>query len=108
MRRSLLVLYVLVGAWFATSTVHAQEISAAPLIECTGVVHSGGDAEKAPGDMDKGIAHHHGMCHSVAAVVRDSQSNILTRVLLGSVKLGRNAVVLPRWTTGPLLRPPIA
>lgn len=46
-----------------TATVHAREIPGPITLECSGTVHSAGDADQSPGDADKAIPHHHGTCH---------------------------------------------
>ncbi|PNU05397.1 hypothetical protein A8V01_16575 [Novosphingobium guangzhouense] len=107
-RRSFLLLYLLVASMMATATVHAQESSVAPVIECSGIVHADGDADQSRGDPDKGMAGHHSVCHGSAAVFRDALFAGVFPVMRGLSKPAPEAVVLPRWTTGPLLRPPIA
>ena len=46
-----------------TGTVHAQEMPGIVTIECSGAVHSEGDADQSQGDFDKAVPHHHGTCH---------------------------------------------
>ena len=46
-----------------TATVHAREIPGPAMLECSGTVHSEGNADQSQGDADKAIPHHHGTCH---------------------------------------------
>lgn len=92
----------------AAATVHAQERPYAPTIECSGVVHSEGDADQKQGDTDSAVPHHHGSCHGGAAFLP-----VIAHAHGDFVPLGRLAFFFPsaaltRWLTGPDLRPPIA
>ncbi|MFD2428907.1 hypothetical protein ACFSUK_13605 [Sphingobium scionense] len=60
-----------------TTMVHAQEVpnAQAPTIECSGYVHSDGDADQTQGDADKGMPHHHGGCQGAPAFVPASASD---------------------------------
>jgi hypothetical protein len=46
-----------------TATVHAGEIPGPITLECSGTVHSDGDADQSQGDADTAMPHHHATCH---------------------------------------------
>ena len=58
-----LLLVMIASSLVVTGTVHAQERPGAITIECSGAVHSEGDADQSQGDSDKAVPHHHGTCH---------------------------------------------
>jgi len=58
-----LLLVIIASSLVMTATVHAREIPGPVTIECSGLVHSDGDADQSQGDADKAIPHHHGTCH---------------------------------------------
>lgn len=92
----------------ATTTVHAQEFPGAEAVDCSGFVHSEGDADESQGDADKGIPHHHASCHSAAAFVPQVSDNLLAVRPIKAVKPSFDAANVDRWSIGPDLRPPIA
>lgn len=58
-----LLLVMIASSLVMTATVHAQEMPGIVTIECSGAVHSEGDADQSQGDSDKAVPHHHGTCH---------------------------------------------
>ncbi|TVV74353.1 hypothetical protein [Sphingomonas solaris] len=58
-----LLLVMIASSLVVTATVHAREIPGPVTIECSGAVHSDGDADQSQGDADKAMPHHHGTCH---------------------------------------------
>jgi hypothetical protein len=58
-----LLLVMIASSLVVTGTVHAQERPGNVMIECSGAVHSEGDADQSQGDSDKAVPHHHGTCH---------------------------------------------
>jgi hypothetical protein len=58
-----LLLVMIASSLVVTATVHAHEIPGQVTIECSGTVHSDGDADQSQGDADKAMPHHHGTCH---------------------------------------------
>lgn len=57
------LLVMIASSLVMTATVHAREILGPMTLECSGTVHSNGDADQSPGDADNAIPHHHGTCH---------------------------------------------
>jgi hypothetical protein len=107
-RYGYLLLYVLMVSLFVTATVHAQEFSVSPRLECSGVLHSEGDADQSQGDGDKAVPHHHSTCQATPMVVSSSDSvarpyDRATRILPIYI-----SAITHRWQAGPGLRPPIA
>ncbi|WP_395396773.1 hypothetical protein WBP07_29330 [Novosphingobium sp. BL-8A] len=107
-RWGLALILMLLSSFMATSAIHAQELSGSVIVECSGYVHSEGDADQSPGDADKGAPHHHAGCHGGASFLpaRDmvpELSDMLTQPLPAA-----RADALGRWISGPDLRPPIA
>ncbi len=58
-----LFLILIASSLVVTAAIHAREIPGPVTIECSGTVHSEGDADQSQGDMDQAIPHHHGTCH---------------------------------------------
>ncbi|MEH3040378.1 MAG: hypothetical protein PGN21_09990 [Sphingomonas paucimobilis] len=58
-----LFLVLIASSLVMTATIHAREIPGPVTLECSGAVHSEGDADQSQGDADKAIPHHHGTCH---------------------------------------------
>lgn len=58
-----LLLVMIASSMVMAATVHAREIPGPATIECSGAVHSEGDADQSQGDADKAMPHHHGTCH---------------------------------------------
>lgn len=93
-----------------TTLVHAQEVpnARAPTIECTGYVHSEGDADQTQGDADKAIPHHHGGCQGAPAFVPFSASEDMLPLAVDAPVFIPAPIPSKRWAIGPDLRPPIA
>lgn len=62
-RQGLFLLCMLIASLTTASVTHAQEFTGNATIECSGYVHSAGDADQSDGDSDKATPHHHGACH---------------------------------------------
>ncbi|HEV7435895.1 MAG TPA: hypothetical protein VGO22_13635 [Pseudorhizobium sp.] len=107
-RLGIFLLCLLSVSLLTTAMVHAQEIPSAPTIDCSGYVHTDGDADQTQGDADKAMPHHHGSCHGGTAFVPAAASDDL----LGSARHAPVFVPAPaaskRWAIGPDLRPPIS
>jgi hypothetical protein len=58
------LLVAIASSLMISAAVHAREIPMQGMIECSGAVHSDGDADQSSGDSDKGMPHHHGTCHA--------------------------------------------
>ena len=107
-RRSWLLLLCLIAASLvATTTTHAREWTGETTLECSGALHSEGDADQSQGDGDKAMPHHHGSCHGPAAAVP------VTMALdhAGDTRsgyIGRSVAALPSRVLDPALRPPQA
>lgn len=106
-RQARLILCLLIASLFVTATVHAQEISLASTIDCSGAIHINGDSDQSKGDSDKAVPHHHGS--------HQSPSAFAPFITSGDLPIAMNAYAAPehvttaihRWSTGPGLRPPI-
>lgn len=107
-RRAYLLLTLLVASLCVTATVHAREIAGTSVIECTGVIHSDGDADQSQGDADKGIPHHHSSCQGASAFmpIGIGGDGPIRRAAL--VVPHRPTRAVPLWADDPGLRPPIA
>lgn len=107
-RHGLLLLCLLAASLIATGTVHARESLAAPAFECSGVMHSDGDADQVPGDSDSAIPHHHSGCHGFSACIDPASDHADIRVAGEGMIVVREPLGFARWSSGPHLRPPIA
>lgn len=107
-RLGYLLLCLLTASLLTTATVHARESATAPTIECSGVVHTDGDADQSQGDSDRGMPHHHGGCHNVPGFMPATASDILFSRMPEVIPFRPVAVGNKRWLVGPDLRPPIA
>ncbi|MHA3793464.1 hypothetical protein [Sphingomonas sp. YL-JM2C] len=103
----LLFLCLIATSLVATTTTHAREWISETTIECSGAVHSDGDADQSQGDSDKAMPHHHGSCHGPAAPVPASMA-LDHGVATASDYVGRRAAALPSRALDPALRPPQA
>jgi hypothetical protein len=103
-----LLLMLIASSLVMTATVHARELPGAAMIECSGTVHSQGDADQSQGDSDKAVPHHHGTCHSSA--MQMPASDKLPPSLMGSrmIPLAGADQVLASGSIEPGLRPPNA
>ncbi|MEJ5977594.1 hypothetical protein WG901_13170 [Novosphingobium sp. PS1R-30] len=109
LRRGLLLLCLLLTSLMATSAVHANEQSPAPVIDCSGQVHVDGDTDQSAPDSDQGVPHHHTGCHGHGTFdafplkVDAIGLEPATRLFFFPA-----SSVRARWMAGPALRPPIA
>lgn len=103
-----LLLIMIASSLVMTATVHAREIPGSVTIECSGTVHSDGDADQSQGDADKAMPHHHGTCHgqslNVPATDEAASVTLEAGLLLFPVTVGPMASHL----VDPALRPPTA
>jgi len=106
-RWGFILLWMIVASLTAASVVHANETAPSSIIECSGYVHSDGDADQSQGDADKAIPHHHGSCHGAASLLPRAIVPILFDIK-AAPKSAAMSKALGRWTPGPDLRPPIA
>jgi hypothetical protein len=109
MRRLGKLLLCLISLSLLSATmVHAREETNTPTIECSGFVHSDGDADQSQGDADKAMPHHHGSCHSAPAFVPVASTDEVHALTRSAPSFIPAATVSKRWAIGPDLRPPIA
>ncbi len=108
LRRSMILLLLLMTSLIASTTVHASEVPASATLECSGEIHSEGDADQSPGDSDGAVPHHHGSCHGhgLAMPVSGSAPDPAEAASAHFYFLAPD--VFARWSAGPALRPPIA
>ena len=107
--RILRLFFVLIASSLVmTATVHAREMPGPNLVECSGTVHSDGDADQSQGDSDKAIPHHHGTCHGQAIQVPASGNLPWSRAVAGLLRGAGNDRFLASATVDPALRPPTA
>ncbi|MEC3911391.1 hypothetical protein U5A82_13250 [Sphingobium sp. CR2-8] len=107
-RGTFLFVCLLLASLTTATAIHARELAGAFDIECSGYVHSETDDDRAPGDSDRAVTHHHGSCHGAAAFLpaRSVAPNILAFLSTPAKPQDRSA--MGRWIAGPDLRPPIA
>jgi hypothetical protein len=103
-----LLLIMIASSLVVTATVHAQEILGSLTIECSGTVHSDGDADQSQGDSDNALPHHHGSCHSPSLNVpaTDEMSGAMRASSMRPFPASDN--VLASRLLDPALRPPAA
>lgn len=106
-RRSVLLFCLLFTSLFASTMVHASELSIAATLECSGEIHTEGDADQSPADSDRGMPHHHGSCHGhgLFAPVSGPSHALMDGTSTGFYFSASDAFA--RWSAGPTLRPPI-
>jgi hypothetical protein len=107
-RRGYFLCCLFLASLMTTGAVHAQESPSVPTLECSGAVHSEGDADQSSGDSDKNISHHHSGCHGFAACARVSDQSPLSLILVSKPTTLSDTPPMARSATGPQLRPPIA
>jgi len=107
-RQGILVLFMLIVSLTTAAMVHASEFPGVTSLECSGYVHSEGDADQTQGDADKATPHHHGNCHGAAAFIPARDGAFTLRVPLILPSFNPADAALDRWSSGPDLRPPIA
>lgn len=103
-----LLLVMIASSLVMTATVHAREIPGQVTIECTGTVHTDGDADQSQGDADKAMPHHHGTCHgqSLDVPATDAESLMTRADSLRAVPAPDRAMA--SHLVDPALRPPTA
>lgn len=107
LRHGIFMLCLLVTSLITAATVHASEVQTAPALECSGFVHSEGDADQSRGDADNALPHHHGGCNGAAFIPADTQDiEAIMPAFVPPVALA--PIAGARWMAGPGLRPPIA
>lgn len=105
-RHAFLMLCLLVTSIVAATTVHAQELSGASVLECSGMLHSDGDPDQSQGNADQATPHHHGSCHGGTFLLVKAAPPMGAR-LAGCAHPMADFAVLPGWSRGPDLHPPI-
>lgn len=103
-----LLLMMIVSSLVMTTVVHAREIPGSVTIECSGTVHSDGDADQSRGDADQAMPHHHGTCHgqSLDVAVSGAPASLARADGLRPFPTAANATA--SHTVDPALRPPAA
>ena len=99
---------VIASSLVMTATVHAREIPGSATLECSGAVHSEGDADQSPGDADQAIPHHHGTCHGPSLDVPASGALMTMTRADGPHPWPAPANAFRSWLIDPALRPPAA
>jgi hypothetical protein len=102
-----LLLIVIASSLMVTATVHAQELPGTLTMECSGAVHTEGDADQSQGDSDQAVPHHHSSCHGASLNVPASDG--LSAVYLSDMRpsYGSDSATASR-LVDPALRPPSA
>lgn len=108
LRRGYLLCCLFLASLMMTGAVHAQESPSVPTLECSGAVHTEGDADQSSGDSDKNISHHHSGCHGFAACGRLAEATTTSLFFVTQPNMMFEAPAVARSATGPQLRPPIA
>jgi len=108
LRRSLLLFCLLMTSLVVSTTVHASELSIAGTLDCSGELHTEGDADQSPGDTERGVPHHHGSCHGhcLVAPVSGPSQTVLDEASSRFRFPASDAFA--RWSVDPALRPPNA
>lgn len=106
-QRGFLMLCLLAASLVASTVTHARELPGALSIECAGTVHTESEKKQAPGDLDRGMSHHHG-CHSASSFM--PWENPASHSFDASSKrfVPAQDSALASGQSGPDLRPPIA
>lgn len=107
-RWTILLVALLMTSLTAAATVHAREQAGAISMECSGYVHSDGDADQSQGDSDQAMPHHHGSCHGAASLLPVRLVAVDLVASCGARLTFGDASTLGRWSPGPDRPPPIA
>lgn len=107
-RQGLFLLCMLIASLTTASVTHAQEFSGNAMIECSGYVHSTGDADQSNGDSDKATPHHHGACHGSGVFMPALADAPAQNLVLSAAILPHTEVELIGSNVDPALRPPNA
>ncbi|WP_082543426.1 hypothetical protein [Sphingomonas sp. Leaf339] len=103
-----LLLVMIASSLVMTAAVHAREIPGLVTIECSGTVHSDGDADQSQGDADKAMPHHHGTCHGQTLDVPASDTLPSMTSADGLRPFPASTSAIASHLTDPALRPPAA
>lgn len=103
-----LLLIMIASSLVVTATVHARELPGALTIECSGTVHSDGDADQSQGDSDKSVPHHHGSCHGPSLNVPATDGLSATARVSDMRPFPRSDIATASRLVDPALRPPAA
>lgn len=103
-----LLLVMIASSLVMTATVHAREIPGPVTIECSGTVHSDGDADQSQGDADKAVPHHHATCHGQTLDVPASDTLPSIARVGGLRPFPTPASAIASHVVDPALRPPAA
>lgn len=103
-----LFLILIASSLVMTATIHAREIPGPATIECSGAVHSEGDADQSQGDADKAIPHHHGTCHGSSLDMPASGALTSTTHTDGLRPFPASTTAFLSRPIDPALRPPAA
>ncbi|VVS97485.1 conserved hypothetical protein [Sphingomonas aurantiaca] len=102
------LLVMIASSLVMTATVHAREIPGPVTIECSGTVHSDGDADQSQGDADKAVPHHHATCHGQTLDVPASDTLPSIARVGGLRPFPTPASAIASHVVDPALRPPAA
>lgn len=103
-----LFLVMIASSLVVTATVHARELPGTLTIECSGAVHTEGDADQSQGDSDKAVPHHHGTCHGHSLNVPASDGLPAAALLSDRRPLPGSDSATASRLVDPALRPPAA
>jgi hypothetical protein len=103
-----LLLVMIASSLVMTATVHAQEMPGIVTIECSGAVHSEGDADQSQGDSDKAVPHHHGTCHGPSLNVPATDGLPAVARAVGMRPFTASDTAIASRLVDPALRPPTA
>ncbi len=103
-----LLLVMIATSLVMAATMHAREIPGRVTIECSGTVHTDGDADQSQGDADKAMPHHHGTCHGQSLDVPATEA-LSSMVRADSLRpFPEPASAIASHLVDPALRPPAA
>lgn len=103
-----LLLVMIASSLVMTATVHAREVPGPVTIECSGTVHSDGDADQSQGDADKAMPHHHGTCHGQSLNIPATDEAASVTLATGLVPFAATDSPMASHLVDPALRPPTA
>ncbi|NKI98586.1 hypothetical protein [Novosphingobium sp. SG707] len=105
-RQGLFLLCMLIASLTTASVTHAQEFAGNAVIECSGYVHSAGDADQSDGDADKAAPHHHRACHGSGVFLAGGAHGFASAYRLAAAVVPQAEAELTGKSIGPALRPP--
>ena len=103
-----LFLVLVASSLVMTGTVHALETPGQISVECSGTVHTDGDADQTQGDSDKAVPHHHGTCHGPALNIPTADSLTSATRVAGLRPFPPSESPPTSHRLDPALRPPTA